>query len=147
VVLEWLGKCHFSNCYIRTLWMSCIDDVFCSAINAPTTGNTYAAYLAAALALGPSEPVVSCSLVPLGFPCTYYFSDDFQISSTGPMVGGVGATPVSSPVVSSSATTSRSSTSAPSTTSKSASKPSSSSSPSYLVTNDLFTILSTGYLA
>ncbi|KAN0102327.1 hypothetical protein V8E52_012053 [Russula decolorans] len=41
------------------------------AINAPTTGgNTYAAYLTAAKALGSSEPIVGCSLVLLGFPCT-----------------------------------------------------------------------------
>ncbi|KAN0105458.1 hypothetical protein V8E52_011052 [Russula decolorans] len=41
------------------------------AINVPTTGgNTYAAYLTAAKALGSSEPVVGCSLVLLGFPCT-----------------------------------------------------------------------------
>ncbi|KAI0282553.1 hypothetical protein BGY98DRAFT_912231, partial [Russula aff. rugulosa BPL654] len=35
------------------------------------SGNTYAAYLAGAKALSTSEPVVSCSVVPLGFRCTY----------------------------------------------------------------------------
>jgi len=38
---------------------------FCSAINAPTTGsNTYAAFLAAAKALGSSEVPVRFSLIP-----------------------------------------------------------------------------------
>jgi hypothetical protein len=100
VVSEWLGKCYFSNCYIRLFWMSCIDGVFRSAINAPTTGNTYAAYLAGAKALGSSEPVVSCSFVPLGFPCAYHFLHDFQISNTGAVTGGVGATPVPTGAVS-----------------------------------------------
>ncbi|KAF8497053.1 hypothetical protein F5888DRAFT_321564 [Russula emetica] len=91
------------------------------AINAPATGNTYAAYLTGAKALGSSEPV---------------------ISNTGAVTGGVGATPVSSQAVSSSATTSRSSSSsAPrssasrssnTTSTRGASKHSSSSSPSYL---------------
>lgn len=166
-----VGQVLLSNCYIRLLWMSCIDGVFRSAINAPVNGsNSYAAYLAAAKALGSSEPVVGYSLVPLYFPCTYYFSDDFQISNTGAVTGGVGATGVSSRAVSSTSrsgassasSTSRSGASGTSSTSRStgsasrasgssststsssgALKPSSSSSPNYLVTNDLFTLLAT----
>ena len=100
VVSEWLGKCYFSNRYIQLFWMTCVDGTSRSAINALTTGNTYAAYLAGVKALGSNEPVVSCSFVPLGFPCTYYLLHDFQISNTGAMTGGVGATPVASPAAS-----------------------------------------------
>jgi len=66
----------FSGCLVLTVF-------FRSAINAPTTGDTYAAYLTGAKALGSSEPAVSCSLVPLGlFQCTLLFFfgrfSDFQ---------------------------------------------------------------------
>jgi hypothetical protein len=137
-----------------------------SSTSVTTGGNTYSAYLTAVKALGSSEPVVGCSLVLLDFPCTYYFSDNFQISNTGAVMGGVGATGVSSRAASSSASrsgasgassasrsgasgtssTPRSSASGPSSTltpSGGASKPSSSSSPSYLVASDLFTLLAT----
>ena len=48
-----------------------VDGVLCSAINAHP--DAFASYLARAKALCPSEPVVGCSLVPLGFPGTYSF--------------------------------------------------------------------------
>ena len=48
-------------------WMMYIDDVFHSAINAPSTGNTFDAFVAAAKALGANETPVSCSLVPQAF--------------------------------------------------------------------------------
>jgi hypothetical protein len=49
-------------------WTLYIDDVFHSAINAPTTGNTYDAFVAAAKALGANEtPVGCCSLVSQAF--------------------------------------------------------------------------------
>jgi len=109
----------------------------------------------------PSARMNQLSVVPLFRSAfhvlTIFFSDNSQISNTGPMTGGVGATGVSSQAVSSGATTTRtgssstsrsgasgtssmprSSASRPSSTG--ASKPSSSSSPSYLVANDLFTL-------
>ena len=43
---------------------------FRSAINAPTTGNTFDAYVAAAKALGSNEQPVGHFLVPLGFSIT-----------------------------------------------------------------------------
>ncbi|KAI0287913.1 hypothetical protein BC826DRAFT_1108089 [Russula brevipes] len=52
--------------------------VFPSAINAPTSGNTYAAYLSAAKALGSNEK---------------------PISDSGPVTGGVGAVATGTPVV------------------------------------------------
>jgi len=64
------------------------------AINAPTSGNTYAAYLSAAKALGSNEK---------------------PISDSGPVTGGVGAVATGTPVVgaaNSSATTTKSSSSA-----------------------------------
>jgi hypothetical protein len=58
VVSEWLGKCYFRIVTFNAEHR----DVFRSAINAPTTGNTYAAFVAAAKALGANEIPVGCSL-------------------------------------------------------------------------------------
>jgi len=51
--------------------MSCIDDVFRSAINPPSSGNTFDAYVAAAKALGSNEPAVGGSLDPQAFLVTH----------------------------------------------------------------------------
>jgi hypothetical protein len=63
VVSEWLGKCYFRIVTFNAEH----HDVFRSAINAPTTGNTYAAFLAAAKALGASE-------IPVGGPLAHKLS-------------------------------------------------------------------------
>ena len=73
MVSGWLGKCYFRIVTFDFSECRVFDGIFRSAVNAPTTGNTYAAYLAAAKALGSSAPVVRFSLVPLDFPCTHYF--------------------------------------------------------------------------
>ena len=60
----------------RNGWVSAIFKLLCSCfliaffsstINAPSTGNTYDAFLAAAKALGSNETPVGCSLVPRAF--------------------------------------------------------------------------------
>jgi hypothetical protein len=66
-------------------------------INAPTTGNrTFAAYLAAAKALGSNAPNVGCSLVPQASVYLHTL-DDFQGTNTGPVTSGVDAVATATP--------------------------------------------------
>jgi hypothetical protein len=78
VASEWLGKCSFLIVTFPILPMSCIDNAFCSAINPPSSGNTFDAYVAAAKALGSNEPAVGCSLDPHAFQILTYSLDDFS---------------------------------------------------------------------
>jgi plastocyanin len=102
------------------VWFFCKNSDHCGlgmvgAINAPTTGNTYGAFLAAAKALGANET---------------------PLSDTGPVTGGVGAVATATP----GATTAGSSS-----TTKSSSATGSSSSASHLVANGLFALLATAF--
>jgi phosphoribosylamine-glycine ligase len=119
--------------------MSCIDDVFRSAINPPTSGNTFAAYVAAAKALGSNEPAVSCSFDQQAFHVLTHSLDYLQISDHGPVTGGVGAVATATP-----AATSANSSSA---TAIASSTPSSSSysSAGHLVTDGLFSLLAVAF--
>jgi hypothetical protein len=119
--------------------MSCIDDVFRSAINPPTSGNTFDAYVAAAKALGSNEPAVGCSFDRQAFHVLTHSLDDFQISDSGPVTGGVGAVATATPAptsANSSATASKSS---------STSSSSSYSSAGHLVANSLFSLLAAAF--
>lgn len=93
--------------------MSCIDAVFRSAINPPSSGNTFAAYVAAAKALGSNEQAVRRSLDSQAVHVLTRSLDDFQITDHGPVTGGVGAvataTPAATSANSSTATASKSS--------------------------------------
>ncbi|KAI0003246.1 hypothetical protein BJV74DRAFT_764694 [Russula compacta] len=100
------------------IWFFCKNSIHCGlgmvgSINAPSTGNTYATFLAAAKAIGSSEP---------------------SVSDSGPVTGGVGAVATGTP----SPTTATSSSS--STTSKPSSSGSSSSA-SHLVANSFFALI------
>jgi len=99
------------------IYFFCKEDDHCGlgmvgAINAPTTGNTYAAFQAAAKALGSSET---------------------PLSDTGPVTGGVGAVATNTPV---STTASSSST----TKGSSATSSGSSSSANHLVADGFFAL-------
>jgi len=99
------------------IYFFCKEDGHCGlgmvgAINAPTTGNTYAAFQAAAKALG---------------------SNEIPLSDSGPVTGGVGAVATATPV---STTTSSSG----SGTSKGSSATSSSSSSRRLVADGFFAL-------
>jgi len=118
--------------------MSCIDDVFRSAINPPTSGNTFAAYVAAAKALGSNEPAVGCYLQ--AFHVLTHSLDGFQISDSGPVTGGVGAVATATP-----APTSANSSSATASKSSSTSSSGSYSSAGHLVTNGLFSLLAVAF--
>jgi hypothetical protein len=119
--------------------VSGIDDVFRSAINAPNSGNTFEAYMAAAKALGSNEPAVGCSLDPRTFRVLTHSLNYFQISDSGPVTGGVGAVATATP-----APTSANSSST--TTSKSSStSPSSYSSAGHLVADGLFALLAVAF--
>ena len=120
--------------------MSCIDDVFRSAINPPTSGNTFDAYVAAAKALGSNEPAVGCSFDPQAFHVLIHSLDDFQISDSGPVTGGVGAVATATP-----APTSANSSSATASKSSSTSSSGSYSSAGHLVTNGLFSLLAVAF--
>jgi plastocyanin len=104
------------------IWFFCKNTIHCGlgmtgAINAPTTGNTYAAFLAAAKALGSSE-------VPL--------------SDSGPVTGGVGALATGAPSAIPTGTSGTSTPAASTTTSK----PSSST---HLVANSLLALLAAAF--
>ena len=111
-------------------------DVSRSAINPPTSGNTFDAYVAAAKALGSNEPAVGRSLAARVFRVLTHTLDDFQTSDHGPVTGGVGAVATGTPVP-----TSASSSSA--TGSKSSST--SNSSASHLVADGLFALLAAAF--
>ena len=64
VASEWSGKCFFRSCVLVFRGLCRLSTiVFRRAINAPSTGNTYDAWLAAAKALGSNEVPVCYSLV------------------------------------------------------------------------------------
>jgi len=68
VASEWSGKCFFRSCVLLFPRLSRLPTiVFRSAINPPTSGNTYDAWLAAAKALGSNEVPVCYSLVSSDF--------------------------------------------------------------------------------
>ena len=112
---------------------------FRSAINPPTTGDTFAAYQAAAKALGANEQAVGC---PLGFPCTHPLIPwtISQITDNGPVTGGVGAVATATPTLASA-----SSSSAPASQSSSTSSPGSYGSAGHLVTNGLLNLLGVAF--
>ncbi|KAF8497057.1 hypothetical protein F5888DRAFT_321829 [Russula emetica] len=113
VALEWLGKFSFRIVTLSFSQRHISMMFFRSAINPPSSGNTFEAYMAAAKALGSNEPAVGCFLDPQGFHLLTHSLDDFQISDSGPVTGGVGAvataTPAPTSAGSSSATASESS--------------------------------------
>jgi hypothetical protein len=121
--------------------MSRIDDVFCSAINAPSSGNTFAAYVAAAKALGSSEPAVGRSLDPQVFHVLIHSLDDFQISDSGPVTGGVGAVATATP----GPTSANSSPTASSSSSSSSSSPGSYSSAGHVVADGLLALFAVAF--
>jgi hypothetical protein len=123
--------------------MSCIGDVFRSAINAPTTGNTFEAYMAAAKALGSNEQAVGCSLDPQPFHVLTHSLDDFQITDHGPVTGGVGAVATATPAPTSANSSSTGTTT--STSSTSSTSPGYSSSAGHLVTDGLFALLAVAF--
>lgn len=132
VASEWSGK-RVSN---QNLMYVMYRRRFRSSINAPSTGNTYATFLASAKAIGSSEPAVGCSLVPqVSHPLIA--SNHLQVSDSGPVTGGVGAVASGTP----------SPIAATSSSSSAASKPSSSnsSSASHLVANSFFALLATAF--
>ena len=117
--------------------MSCIDDVLHSAINPPSSGNTFAAYMAAAKALGSNEPAVGCSFDSQAFHVLTHSLDNFQISDNGPVSSGVGAVVTAAPASNSSSTTASKSSS----TSSSGSY----SSAGHLVADGLFSLLAVAF--
>ena len=96
--------------------------------------------MAAAKALGSNEPAVGCSLDPLAFHVLTQSLDDFQISDSGPVTGGVGAVATATP-----APTSANSSSSGTSTTASQSSSTSYSSAGHLVADGLFAFLSVAF--
>jgi hypothetical protein len=121
--------------------LSCTDDAFFrSAINAPSSGNTFDAYQAAAKALGSNEPAVGCSLDPYTLRVLTDPLDDIQISDSGPVTGGVGAVATATP-----GTASAGSSSTTASQSGSTSSSPGYSSAGHLVADGLFALLAVAF--
>jgi hypothetical protein len=114
VAKEWSGKWPLSGCIpaFRCPFFPTNVSMFPSAINPPTIGDTYDAYLDAAKTLGPSQNTVmfTALLVPHPEPSSALILSrgDLQLIDSGPVLGGLGAeaqgnpSPIPSPSPSSS---------------------------------------------